>query len=105
MAPSFGDIFFQNAFKNGALPIVLPTATLTEWRRLLHERPGATMTGDLESQTVSGPEGHQLRFEIDPFRKQCLLSGHDEIALTHGYEAAIGAFEARRAREMPWLAS
>jgi 3-isopropylmalate/(R)-2-methylmalate dehydratase small subunit len=105
IAPSFGDIFLENSFKNGALAIVLPADTVAGLRRQLHDRPGATMTVDLETQTLTAPDGTTHRFEVDAFRKQCLLTGQDEIALTLGYEPAIAAFEERRKTEMPWLAS
>ena len=104
IAPSFGDIFFGNCFKNGLLPVVLPADTVAELRRSLHARPGATMTVDLEQQTVSAPDVATHRFEIDAFRKRCLLTGEDEIAFTLGYIDAIRAFEERRRAEAPWLA-
>ena len=103
VAPSLGDIFHQNCFKNGLLPVILPGAVVAELRRQLHARPGATMRVDLEAQTVTAPDGTTHRFEIDPFRKQMLLTGQDEITLTLGHEPAIAAFEARHAAEMPWL--
>lgn len=95
IAPSFGDIFFNNCFQNGVLPIVLPEARVNELLRFLLELPGAEITVDLPSQTVKGPDGKSDGFEIDPFRKDCLLRGVDEIAMTLGYEADIKAFEAR----------
>jgi 3-isopropylmalate/(R)-2-methylmalate dehydratase small subunit len=103
IAPSLGDIFHQNCFKNGVLPVLLPGEVVGDMRAQLHAMPGATMTVDLEAQTVTPPSGAVQRFEIDPFRKQMLLTGRDEIALTLGEEAAIAAFEARHAAEMPWL--
>jgi len=103
IAPSLGDIFHQNCFKNGVLPVLLPGEVVADMRAQLHAMPGATMTVDLEAQTVTPPSGAAQRFEIDPFRKQMLLTGRDEIALTLGEEAAIAAFEARHAAEMPWL--
>src|SRR5262249_10294360 len=102
-APSLGDIFHQNCFKNGLLPVILPGAIVADFRRELHERRGATVTIDLDAQMVTTPSGAAHRFDIDPFRKQMLLTGRDEIALTLGYEQAIAAFEARHAAEMPWL--
>ncbi|MGE0768311.1 MAG: 3-isopropylmalate dehydratase small subunit [Hyphomicrobiaceae bacterium] len=95
IAPSFGDIFFNNCFQNGVLPIMLPEARVNELLRFLLELPGAQITVDLPSQTVQGPDGKSDRFTIDPFRKDCLLRGVDEIAMTLGYEADIKAFEAR----------
>ena len=103
VAPSFGDIFAQNCGKNGALAVVLPAATVAGMRSALRERPGATVTVDLPSQTVTGPDGVPHRFEVDAFLKECLLRGQDEIALTLGHEAAIAAFEARHRDAMPWL--
>ena len=104
IGPSFGDIFFENCGKNGALALVLPADVVAGIRRQLHERPGATMTVDLGSQTLTCPDGTRLGFEVDPFRKQSLLKGHDEIALTLSYEPAIAAYEVRRKAECPWLA-
>ncbi len=104
ISPSVGDIFRENCFKNGLLPVILPADVTDTMRRQLHERPGATMTVDLESQTVTAPDGTTHPFSIDPFRKQCLLTGQDEIALTLGQEPAIAAFERRHASAMPWLA-
>ena len=104
IAPSFGDIFFGNCFKNGLLPVVLAADIGTALRRALHERPGAAITVDLEAQVVIGPDGAAHAFEIDAFRKPCLLRGEDEIALTLTHVAAIEAFEARRRAEAPWLA-
>ena len=104
VGPSFGDIFYENCFKNGALPIVVPAELAASLRRQLHERRGASMTVDLEAQVFTAPDGAQHRFTVDPFRRECLLSGRDEIAMTLGYEQEIQAFEARHLREMPWLA-
>lgn len=104
IGPSFGDIFFENCFKNGALPIVVPAELAATLRRQLHERPGASMTVDLDAQVFTGPDGARHAFTIDPFRRECLLSGRDEIAMTLGHEQDIAAFEARHLRELPWLA-
>ena len=103
IGPSFGDIFFENCFKNGVLALVLPAAVAAAVRRQLQERPGAAISVDLERQTLTAPDGTLHRFEVDPFRKQALLRGQDEIALTMEYEQAIAAHESRRAAEMPWL--
>jgi 3-isopropylmalate/(R)-2-methylmalate dehydratase small subunit len=100
---SFGDIFHENCLKNGLLPIRLPLDVVADLRGQLHAAPGSTMTVDLEAQTVTAPDGISHRFEIDPFRKQALLAGHDEIALTLTYAQAIADFEARRRLEAPWL--
>ncbi|APV51151.1 3-isopropylmalate dehydratase small subunit [Betaproteobacteria bacterium GR16-43] len=103
IAPSFGDIFLENSFKNGVPAIVLPEARVAELRAALVGRPGATMSIDLGAQTVTGPDGKVDRFELDPFRKECLLAGLDEIDLTLRHEAAIAAYEERRRRDRPWL--
>jgi 3-isopropylmalate/(R)-2-methylmalate dehydratase small subunit len=103
IGPSFGDIFFENCFKNGALAVVLPGDVAAGLRRALAERPGATLTVDLESQTITGPGGEAIRFEIDAFRKHGLLTGQDEVEMTLARLPAIEAFEARRRVEMPWL--
>jgi 3-isopropylmalate/(R)-2-methylmalate dehydratase small subunit len=103
IGPSFGDIFFENCFKNGALAVVLPGDVAAGLRRALAERPGATLTVDLESQTITGPGGEGIRFEIDAFRKHGLLTGQDEVEMTLARLPAIEAFEARRRVEMPWL--
>jgi 3-isopropylmalate/(R)-2-methylmalate dehydratase small subunit len=104
IAPSFGDIFAQNCGKNGALAVRLPGETVARLRAQLHERPGAEMTVDLVGQTVTGPDGARHAFEVDPFLRECLLRGQDEIALTLGHEAAIAAFEERHRGETPWEA-
>ena len=103
IAPSLGDIFHQNCVKNGLLPVILPGPIADDLRRQLRERPGATVSVDLESQTVTAPDGAAHRFEIDPFAKQMLLSGQDEIALTLGYERQIREFEERHGRAMSWI--
>ena len=103
IAPSFGDIFFGNCFQNGVLPIRLPADRVARVRVILHELPGAEISIDLAEQTVLGPDGKSDRFEIDPFRKDCLLKGVDEVALTLGYEKDIAAFEAKQRQEMGWL--
>ncbi len=103
IAPSLGDIFHQNCYKNGLLPVILPPDAVATLRRQLHERPGATITVDLEDQTVSGPDGAAYRFDADPFRRRMLLAGLDEIGLTLGHEAQIREFEQRHARQMHWI--
>lgn len=103
IAPALGDIFHQNCFKNGVLPILLPAETTTAMRHQLHERPGATMTVDLEAETVTGPDGAGHRFTIDPFRRKCLLEGLDELGLTKSYEKDIAAFESRHGNEFSWI--
>jgi 3-isopropylmalate/(R)-2-methylmalate dehydratase small subunit len=103
IAPSFGDIFFNNCFKNGLLPTVLPAADVETLRAELTQRPGARVIVDLERQEVVAPSGKVHRFEVDPFRKQCLLQGVDEIAFTLGHDAEIAAFERKQAGELGWL--
>jgi 3-isopropylmalate/(R)-2-methylmalate dehydratase small subunit len=96
VAPSFGDIFFNNCFQNAALPIRLPEGRVDELRAALRSSPGARMIVDLESQTVTGPDGKVDEFEIDAFRKECLLRGIDEISLTLEYATEIAAIEKRK---------
>lgn len=104
IAPSFGDIFFENALRNGLLPVVLPAPVVEALRRRLHLSPGATIAVDLPRQTVRDPDGTEEHpFDIEPFRKQGLLDGRDEIGVTLMHEAAIQAFEVRRSIEMPWV--
>ena len=103
IAPSLGDIFHQNCGKNGVLAVILPADTVADLRRQLHARPGATLAVDLEAQTVTAPDGAVHRFEIDPFRKQMLLEGQDDIGLTLGYEAQIAAYESGHRAAPPWL--
>jgi 3-isopropylmalate/(R)-2-methylmalate dehydratase small subunit len=105
IAPSFGDIFFENSFKNGVLAIVLPPDRVAALRELLAAKPGTEITIDLPSQTVRLPDGGVEHFEVDPFRKECLLAGADEIDLTLRYVKEIEAYEARQREETPWLAT
>jgi 3-isopropylmalate/(R)-2-methylmalate dehydratase small subunit len=97
IAPSFGDIFYNNCFQNSMLPVVLPEARVSDLLRFLLELPGAQISIDLASQTVRGPDGKIDGFDIDPFRKECLLQGVDDITLTLGYASDIEAFEKRAA--------
>jgi 3-isopropylmalate/(R)-2-methylmalate dehydratase small subunit len=104
LAPSFADIFFNNSFKNGLLPIVLPEATVA---RLFDDAlafPGYELTIDLERQVVVKPQGEELPFEVQGFRKYCLLNGFDDIGLTLRQSDKIKAFEANRLATKPWLA-
>jgi 3-isopropylmalate/(R)-2-methylmalate dehydratase small subunit len=103
IAPSFGDIFFNNCFQNGCLPIRLPAERVARIRVILHELPGAEIAIDLAQQTVTGPDGKTDSFEVDPFRKEMLLKGADEVKITLGYEADIKRFEDRQRQDMPWL--
>ena len=103
IAPSYADIFFSNCFKNGLLPIVLPAGSVD---LLFHEvlaEPGYRLTVDLPAQAVITASGKTHAFDIDPFRKHCLVNGLDEIALTLQHGDQIKAFEARRRAEQPWL--
>jgi 3-isopropylmalate/(R)-2-methylmalate dehydratase small subunit len=104
IAPSFGDIFFENSFKNGVLAIVLPLERVASLRAQLAAAPGAKITIDLAAQAVTAPDGSVDRFEVDPFRKECLLAGIDEIDLTMRHLDQIEAYEARQRAETPWLA-
>ncbi|MGE5148585.1 MAG: 3-isopropylmalate dehydratase small subunit [Rhodospirillaceae bacterium] len=103
IAPSFGDIFFNNCFQNGCLPIRLPADRVARIRVILHELPGAEIAIDLAKQTVTGPDGKTDSFDVDSFRKEMLLKGADEVKITLGYEADIKRFEDKQKQEMPWL--
>jgi 3-isopropylmalate/(R)-2-methylmalate dehydratase small subunit len=103
IAPSYADIFFGNCFKNGILPMVLPETRVNELLRFLLELPGAEITVDLPAQTVTGPDGKVDKFDIDPFRKHCLINGLDDIGLTLQKETSIKAYEGRVAAERPWV--
>ncbi len=105
IAPSFGDIFFENSFKNGVLAIVLPIERVAAIRAQLEAAPGAALAIDLAAQTVCLPDGSVEHFEVDPFRKECLLAGIDEIELTLRYENEIAAHERRQREDTPWLAA
>lgn len=102
IAPSFADIFFNNSFKNGFLPVTLPADAVEELFRAA-ATPGYRLTIDLPAQTVITPEGAHFAFEIDAFRKDCLIRGLDEIGLTLTHADAIRAYEARRRESAPWL--
>ncbi|MCZ8368860.1 MAG: 3-isopropylmalate dehydratase small subunit [Porphyrobacter sp.] len=101
IAPSFSDIFSGNAVKNGILPVVLPQDAVD--RLLEVAREGVAITVDLESQTVTTPYQDRFTFTIDPFRRECLLGGLDEVGLTMARGEAIGGFEASRTAAQPWL--
>ncbi len=103
IAPSYGDIFYGNSLKNGFLPIVLPADAVAQLRGLVQQRPGARVTVDLDEQQVIGPDGRHYRFEIDAFRKHCLLKGIDELDFTLGHRAEIEAHELAQSRSAPWL--
>ncbi|RMF35179.1 MAG: 3-isopropylmalate dehydratase small subunit [Alphaproteobacteria bacterium] len=103
IAPSFADIFYNNCFKNGILPITLPQEDVDRLMEDAERGANATITIDLESQTITGPDGGTIRFEIDPFRKHCLLNGLDDIGLSMEKADAIEAYEARARQAHPWL--
>ena len=103
IAPSFADIFYNNCFKNGILPIRLPQADVDLLMDDARRGANAVVTIDLEKQEITGPDGGMVHFEIDPFRKHCLLDGLDDIGLTLEKAVEIDAFEARDRRQRPWL--
>ena len=104
IAPSYADIFFNNCFKNGLLPIVLPDAQVARLFDEVAAFVGYELSIDLERQVVVKPDGTELPFDVQPFRKFCLLNGFDDIALTLRHADKIRAFEAERLLKMPWLA-
>ena len=103
IAPSFADIFFNNCFKNGLLPIVLPESTVATLFDEVAAFPGYELTVDLERQVVVKAQGEEIRFEVQPFRKYCLVNGFDDIGLTLRQKDKIAAFEAQRLAQKPWL--
>jgi 3-isopropylmalate/(R)-2-methylmalate dehydratase small subunit len=103
IAPSYADIFFNNSFKNGLLPIVLPEAQVAQLFAEVLAFPGYTLTVDLERQVVIKADGGELPFEVQAFRKYCLLNGLDDIGLTLRNSDKIKAFEAERLASKPWL--
>jgi 3-isopropylmalate/(R)-2-methylmalate dehydratase small subunit len=105
IAPSYADIFFNNSFKNGLLPIVLPELQVARLFDEVKAFPGYKLRVDLERQVVIGEDGRELAFDIEPFRKHCLINGLDEIGLTLQKADIIRAFEAERLARHPWLES
>jgi 3-isopropylmalate/(R)-2-methylmalate dehydratase small subunit len=103
IAPSFADIFFNNCFKNGILPVVLAESKVDQLFSEVETTPGYQLTVDLAAQTITTPAGEQASFEVDPFRKHCLLNGLDDIGLTLAHEEDIRVYETRRKQEAPWL--
>ena len=103
IGPSFADIFFNNSFKNGLLPIKLPEAEVDVIFKQVEEHVGYSLDIDLDQQTITRPDGKKISFEIDGFRKHCLLNGLDDIGLTLQKADLIKAFEAKRRAEQPWL--
>ncbi len=104
LAPSFADIFFNNCFKNGLLPIVLPESVIGKLFDEVQAFVGYQLTVDLERQVVVKPDGAEIAFDVQPFRKHCLLGGLDDIGLTLRHQDEIKTFEARRLASKPWLA-
>jgi 3-isopropylmalate/(R)-2-methylmalate dehydratase small subunit len=104
IAPSYADIFFNNCFKNGLLPIVLGDAQVSKLFDEVKAFPGYELTVDLPRQVVQRADGSELPFEVEPFRKYCLVNGFDDIGLTLRHADKIRAFEAERLARQPWLA-
>jgi 3-isopropylmalate/(R)-2-methylmalate dehydratase small subunit len=104
IAPSFGDIHYENELQNGMLPVKLPEQTCATLRRQLHDKPGAHMRVDLAAQTVTGPDGAVYAFEIAASHKERLLKGLDDVGLVMQHIDAIEAFEKAYLKDMPWLA-
>ncbi len=103
IAESYADIFFNNCFKNGILPIVLPADVIDTLFAQVEATPGFALTVDLDQQKIICPDGTALTFEVDAFRKECLLNGWDDIGLTLRHAEKIRSFEAARRIEQPWL--
>jgi 3-isopropylmalate/(R)-2-methylmalate dehydratase small subunit len=103
IAPSYADIFFNNSFKNGMLPIILTEAEVDELFQQCEATEGYQLSVDLAAQTVTRPDGKVYHFEVDAFRKHCLLNGLDDIGLTLQEGEAIAAFEAKHRQSQPWL--
>jgi 3-isopropylmalate/(R)-2-methylmalate dehydratase small subunit len=103
IAPSFGDIFYNNCFKNGILPIQLPKEQVDLLMDDAERGANAVVSIDLEKQEITGPDGGTVHFEIDPFRKHCLLNGLDDIGQTLEKTGSIDAYEAKQKHAQPWL--
>jgi 3-isopropylmalate/(R)-2-methylmalate dehydratase small subunit len=103
IAPSFADIFYNNCFKNGILPIKLPQEEIDKLMDDAERGANAIISIDLEKQEIRGPDGGCIRFDIDPFRKHCLLNGLDDIGLTLEKAGAIDGFEGKNKATQPWL--
>ncbi|WP_172329999.1 3-isopropylmalate dehydratase small subunit [Mangrovicoccus sp. HB161399] len=103
ISTSFADIFYNNCFKNGILPIVLPQEDVDKLMDDAKRGANAVVTVDLENQVITGPDGGSVSFEVDPHRKHCLLNGLDDIGLTLEKAASIDAFEAKAGAERPWV--
>ena len=105
ISTSFADIFFNNCFKNGILPIVLPQEDVDKLMDDAQRGANAIVTVDLENQVIRGPDGGEIAFEVDAFRKHCLLNGLDDVGLTMEKGEAIDSYEAQAALRQPWLAA
>ena len=103
IAPSFADIFYNNCFKNGLLPITLAEEVMDELFKAVDDQPGFELEVDLDAQTVTLPGGNRIEFEVDGFRRHCLLNGLDEIGLTLQHADDIKAYETKRREQAPWL--
>jgi len=103
ISTSFADIFHNNCFKNGILPIKLPKEDIDKLMDDASRGANATITIDLENQEIKGPDGGTIKFDVDPFRKHCLIEGLDDVGLTLQREEQIKKFEEERAVSMPWL--
>jgi len=103
IAPSYADIFFNNSFKNGILPIILDEAIVDGLFNEVHAQEGYELTVDLENQKIIKPNGETIDFEVDSFRKHCLMNGLDDIGLTLQHQDAIKAYEEKRKQTAPWL--
>jgi 3-isopropylmalate/(R)-2-methylmalate dehydratase small subunit len=103
IAESFADIFYNNCFKNGILPIKLPKEDVAKLLDDANRGSNAVVTVDLEKQEITGPDGGRVTFDVDPFRKHCLLNGLDDIGLTLQHETHIDAYEAAHRNTQPWL--
>ena len=103
IAPSYADIFFNNCFKNGILPIVLEASVVDTLFKEVDSNEGYQLSVDLEAQNITKPSGQTISFDVDEFRKYCLINGLDDIGLTLQHVDDIKAYEQRRAQEAPWL--
>ncbi len=103
IAPSYADIFYNNCFKNGILPITLPKKVVDKLSKLAERGANATFSIDLKAQEITTPDGETIGFDLDPFRKHCLLNGLDDIGLTMEKSASIDAYDKKAKSQRPWL--
>jgi 3-isopropylmalate/(R)-2-methylmalate dehydratase small subunit len=103
IAPSFADIFYNNCFKNGILPVVLDEQVVDDLFKAVEENEGYRLKVDLQDQLITTPDGRNIEFNVDSFRKNCLLDGLDDIGLTLQYVDEIRAYEKKQCRKTPWL--